>query len=186
MTASEGGGLWFYARIPEPSQKCSPTMPDSLWQQVELSNVTITGNKAREGGGIHVVGDDAPNSTKTNIRNSLVYGNEADLGPDCFTGAAQALTSFDYNAFKTLTQCKVSGQLAHNLVNKDPQLAPLADNGGFTQTQAIAQDGVAAILGRPGSCQDHDGQAIVVDQRGYQRPAGDRCDIGAFEVGAKP
>lgn len=185
-TTSEGGGLWLYGRLPPISNDCSPAMPKDLWQQVELSNVTITDNKAVTGGGVHMAGDASPNSTRTNVRNSLFYGNQATVGPDCFTGGVLHLASLDYNAFQTLEQCKVTGELAHNLVGQDPQVAPLADNGGFTRTQAIKKGSVAATLGRPGACQDHMGQSIQVDQRGYQRPAGARCDIGAFEAEAKP
>ncbi len=185
-TTSEGGGLWLCGRLPTISNECSPAMPKDLWQQVELSNVTITDNKALTGGGVHMAGDATPNSTRTNIRNSVVYGNQATVGPDCFTGGLLSLASLDYNAFQTLEQCKVTGELAHNLVGQDPQVAPLADNGGFTRTQAIKKGSVAATLGRPGACQDHMGQSIQVDQRGFQRPAGDRCDIGAFEAEAKP
>ncbi|MFT3777348.1 MAG: IPTL-CTERM sorting domain-containing protein [Ottowia sp.] len=54
----------------------------------------------------------------------------------------------------------------------DPQLAPLADNGGFSQTLAL-QAGSPAINAGSG--------CAAVDQRGVARPIGPACDIGAFE-----
>lgn len=184
-SSSQGGGLWLYAKLPSPSKDCAPAVPEHFWQQIELSNVTVTENAAREGGGVHVVGVAAGNHSKASIRNSIVYGNQALTGPDCFAGD-QLLTSFDYNIFQSLSQCNITGQVAHNLVGQDPELTPLAGNGGPTQTQAVPLDSIAAALGRPGDCLDHEGMVLAVDQRGYQRPVGGRCDIGAYEAGAKP
>lgn len=31
------------------------------------------------------------------------------------------------------------------------------------------------------ACVDHEGEPLRVDQRGYPRPSGSGCDIGAFE-----
>ena len=54
----------------------------------------------------------------------------------------------------------------------DPQLAALADNGGPTDTRALAQGSPAVDAGA--GCE-------ATDQRGVARPAGAACDIGAFE-----
>jgi hypothetical protein len=61
-------------------------------------------------------------------------------------------------------------------VNAEPLLAPLADNGGATETRALREtspaiDRIAPRLGCEGT----------VDQRGVRRPQGPACDIGAFE-----
>ncbi len=56
-------------------------------------------------------------------------------------------------------------------------IAPLADNGGFTQTHALLP-GSNAIDGAQGECSS-------TDQRGMPRPAGSRCDVGAFEAQAE-
>jgi CSLREA domain-containing protein len=56
--------------------------------------------------------------------------------------------------------------------NVDPQLQPLADNGGPTLTREIAPTSPAVDLY---SCEGR-------DQRGVLRPSGLRCDSGAFEV----
>jgi hypothetical protein len=56
--------------------------------------------------------------------------------------------------------------------NVDPLLGPLADNGGPTDTRALAQGSPAVDAGA--GC-------AATDQRGVARPAGGACDIGAFE-----
>jgi len=62
----------------------------------------------------------------------------------------------------------------------DPRLGPLQDNGGPTPTRALLP-GSPAVDAIPG-----DRCAMATDQRGFARPypAGGRCDIGAFELGA--
>jgi CSLREA domain-containing protein len=61
--------------------------------------------------------------------------------------------------------------------NADPQLGALQDNGGATQTEAIAA-GSPAVDAVPAS----GAGCPAVDQRGVLRPAGAACDIGAFEI----
>lgn len=39
--------------------------------------------------------------------------------------------------------------------------------------------------GTPGSCTDNLGAPITTDQRGFHRPFGAYCDIGAFEYQSK-
>jgi hypothetical protein len=52
-------------------------------------------------------------------------------------------------------------------------VGPLGDNGGPTQTHALA-DGSPAIDAATESCP-------TIDQRGVGRPIGGGCDVGAFE-----
>src|SRR3954453_21692603 len=58
----------------------------------------------------------------------------------------------------------------------DPQLGPLADNGGPTLTFAIPPTSPAAGAG-PASGAD----CPDTDQRGVARPQGSACDAGAYE-----
>ena len=53
------------------------------------------------------------------------------------------------------------------------KLGPLANNGGPTQTNALGS-GSVAINAATGNCPNN-------DQRGYHRPKGSACDVGAFE-----
>lgn len=63
-----------------------------------------------------------------------------------------------------------------DITNADPDLAPLASNGGPTPTMALLSASPAL---------DHGGTPSTgcppVDQRGVSRPQGPECDIGAFE-----
>jgi hypothetical protein len=70
------------------------------------------------------------------------------------------------------------------LVNVDPKLGPLQDNGGPTFTRALLPGGPAIDAVRIEKCTDSNANAITTDQRGVARPQGVACDIGAYEVKA--
>jgi CSLREA domain-containing protein len=57
----------------------------------------------------------------------------------------------------------------------DPELAPIADNGGPTLTEALLHGSPAIEAGDEDACP-------ATDQRGVARPQGELCDIGAFEA----
>lgn len=64
----------------------------------------------------------------------------------------------------------------------DPRL--LQNNGGPTLTVALLK-GSPAIDAIPiGDCVDQDKNTVKTDQRGFGRPAGAACDMGAYEFGA--
>jgi len=65
------------------------------------------------------------------------------------------------------------------LVNGDPKLGSLANNGGPTQTMALLAGSPAIHV--TGSCTDVFENAVTTDQRGLPRPQGKGCSIGAFE-----
>jgi len=56
----------------------------------------------------------------------------------------------------------------------DPLLLPVADNGGQTLTAALRPGSPALDTANPTYCPP-------TDQRGFKRPAGPGCDIGAYE-----
>lgn len=60
----------------------------------------------------------------------------------------------------------------------DARLGPLQDNGGLTLTHALLPRSPALDMG---ACTDPDGAPLLTDQRGFPRPQGAGCDIGAFE-----
>jgi len=62
-----------------------------------------------------------------------------------------------------------------DLVNVDPKLGPLADNGGPTLTHALLPGSPAINHIPAGDC------VVTRDQRGAFRPQGAGCDIGAYE-----
>ena len=68
-----------------------------------------------------------------------------------------------------------------DFVNDDPTIDPLADNGGPTDTHAIAYPDRPYNCAEGEDCSDIDLDYIYVDQRGAPRPYSSRCDFGSFE-----
>jgi hypothetical protein len=136
-----------------------------------LSNSTVAGNSADgRGGGIH-----EGSLGSLNVINTIIANN---AGGNCsiFSGS---FVSLGHNLSND-TSCPLSA--SGDLVNTDPQLGPLQDNGGPTLTHAL-QPGSPAIDAIPvGACTDKYGNPITTDQRGVVRPQGSACDIGAFET----
>lgn len=141
-------------------------------------NVTFSQNVADfdndgygDGGAIYAEGD------QFTLANTILYGNEDRSGeaPNCIG----EIISLGHNLLGNLTGCTVTGDTQTNMVNVNPLLDPLADNGGVTQTQKLRSNSPAI---------NHAGSAYcpATDQRGYLRPSGAACDIGAFEVQQLP
>jgi len=64
----------------------------------------------------------------------------------------------------------------------DPRL--LQNNGGPTPTVALLPGSPAVNAIAIGDCVDQNNSPVKTDQRGFGRPAGSACDMGAFELGA--
>ncbi len=147
-------------------------------------NTTISNNYGNLGGGIY-----GPNST-INSRNSIIAGNTVRFfssGPD-FIGT---VTSQGYNLVGKKDNS--SGWVATDLTGTiatplNPQLGPLADNGGPTQTLALLTGSPAINAGSNALAADPANNPLVFDQRGtgYPRIVGSSVDIGAFEVQCIP
>ncbi|HYP50943.1 MAG TPA: choice-of-anchor Q domain-containing protein, partial [Pyrinomonadaceae bacterium] len=144
-----------------------------------LNNVTIVGNIAGlAGGGIY-------NRTVMNsfdLRNSIIANN---TGGD----VVGTVTTFGNNLIGAASIG--SGFIDSDLLNQNPLLAPLANNGGQTQTHALLPNSPAVNAGNNcvvnGSCVGGSPfQPLTTDQRGsgFPRQFGANVDIGAFEVNA--
>lgn len=72
------------------------------------------------------------------------------------------------------------GLLASTLVNPNPMLGSLADNGGPTQTMALEPGSPALNVGDPTLLP----AGIIFDQRGmpYRRVVDGQLDIGSYQV----
>jgi parallel beta-helix repeat protein len=134
---------------------------------ITLANSTISSNTATtSGGGIFNNGGTAT------LKNTIVANSTT--GGDC---AGTALASNGNNLDSDGT-CGLAA--AGDLPNTDPQLGPLADNGGPTQTHAL-------LTGSPAIDAGNDAACPVTDRRGVARPIdGDEdgtatCDMGAYE-----
>lgn len=146
---------------------------------------TITGNVADsdadgngDGGGFAEAGASA-----VNFHNVINAGNQdlspvpADQSPDCLSGPA-FLPRYTLSTQPMGTgTCLTGVDPGTNQVVADPELGPLADNGGGTFTHALMPGSLAIDAGgsaAPDTCPP-------TDQRGTARPAGG-CDIGSFEL----
>lgn len=132
-----------------------------------VTNSTITGNS-----GVGVL-----NSRNATLQNTIIFDNG---GGDC--AFSQPITSSGNNLFGDTTCNSIAG-LA-DLVDTDPLLGPLQNNGGPTQTHGLLPGSPAIDAGGNATCP-------ATDQRGVLRPTdgdGDGtadCDIGAYEAAAQ-
>ncbi len=122
-----------------------------------LTSATLTGNSAHQGGGIDSASQDPVQfpyqpASRLAIENSLISGNRADRGRE--VANAGVAVSEGYNLFGYSQSSGVDGMtlLATDQV---PQvglnriLAPLANNGGPTQTHALVSGSPAINRGNP-------------------------------------
>ena len=158
---------------------------DALKGTLKLNGVTIASNTAGAdlagapaGGGI---ANHKP--ATTTIANSLIAGNHDAGGkaPDCLG----KLLSAGYDLIQAADGCKVRGIDTGTIIGKDPKLAPLANNGGPTQTMALLAGSPAIDAGNPAKPGSGKGACEITDQRGTPRGVNGAgkavCDIGAFE-----
>ncbi len=125
---------------------------------VLLTNTTVSSNTALTGGGIH-------NSDTAMLKNSIVANNS---GGNC----SGDITSAGHN-LDSGTTCGLSA--TGDLINTNPFLGPLQNNGGDTESHALLPGSPAIDAADNSACP-------ATDQRGVARPQGGVCDIGAYEV----
>lgn len=125
-----------------------------------LSHVTISGSG---------VGVRAAYSATISIVNSILANTT-----DCAVGNSTAAIDASYTLIGDPT-CGTHG--AGMIVNGDPLLGALQDNGGALWTRLPATGSPAIDSADAASC-------LVVDQRGVTRPQGSGCDMGAVETSA--
>ncbi|MFL6194729.1 MAG: choice-of-anchor Q domain-containing protein, partial [Thermoanaerobaculia bacterium] len=133
-------------------------------------NSTIAANSAGgAGGGLFV------QSGGASIEDSIVGDNTAGADNDLATGA-EASVDLRYTLVESPGAANINDN-GGNIFNQDPQLGPLGNNGGPTQTQVPAGTSPAIDAGDP---------AFVpppsTDQRGFQRVRNGRLDMGAVEI----
>ena len=156
---------------------------------VEVTGSTFSGNFAGDsGGGISnsgtlsvtdttfsggesVIGDGIYNEGGTATLRSTIVANNA--GGNC----GGSLTDGGYNIDDDGT-CGFTTATG-SLPDTDPLLDPegLQDNGGPTETIALQSDSPAVDLVGQEAC-----PPPATDQRGVERPQGEACDSGAYEL----
>ncbi len=138
---------------------------------VTLTNVTITGNHANEGGGVKTTGGGT-------VQNSIIYGNSGDVyGNNCRGSLASGGNNLIGSDLPNVCAFQA---LATDLVNIDPMLGPLQDNGGSTLTRALLIGSPAISAGNPGVPGTGGSTCLTTDQRGVARQEAG-CDIGAYQ-----
>lgn len=139
-----------------------------------ISNSTVFGNKDTGGGPGGVYSDSGPG-----LKSSIVASN---LPNDC---GGPAIISLGYNIASDAS-CGLTG--TGDMNSTDPLLAPLANNGGLTQTHAFTSNLSPAIdAGNSfGYTTDQRGLSRPVDLATPNAPGGDGADIGAFELQSTP
>jgi hypothetical protein len=113
------------------------------------------------------------------LTNNTILDNVLSGGGNCdgFFGYGFTFRDGGYNV-DSGTSCGFT-QATGSLSNTNPLLDPagLQDNGGRTQTIALQPDSPAVDLVGEGAC-----PPPTTDQRGVERPQGEACDSGAFEL----
>jgi hypothetical protein len=162
-TAGSGGGIWSNGT-------------SHLYNSTVASNTASTG----AGGGILV------NGGTFSLQSTLVAQNKHNtpaVAPDDISGAVTGL----YNlvgadgTISGITNGVGKNQVGTTAAPIDPKLAPLASNGGPTQTQAL-------LSGSPAKDMGFNPLALITDQRGtgFPRVSGLAADVGAFETSDAP
>ena len=141
-----------------------------------ITNCTFTANTAGTFGGANVVtGDGVSALTLTNT----ILSNDASAEISCAQSNAGSIVSGGHNIFFSFVGDTSCPTLASDLAD-DPLLGVLEVQGGRIATVA-PQTGSPAIDGGTGT------GCPATDQRGFERPQGLACDIGATEsCDAKP
>jgi len=157
-----------------------------------MTNNTISGNTAGDnGGGLY----NRNSAILTNVTLANNVAGEPETGPNIFVDtsllsirnsivayAAAEGNCFNSEGFLTSLGHNLEGgdtcgfNAAGDIINTDPLLGPLQDNGGDTPTRALMPGSPAIDAGDDAACPD-------TDQRGLPRPQGAACDIGAYEYG---
>lgn len=166
---------------------------------VNLVNVTISHNEAGlfQGGGV----SNTDQGTVTLLHVTIAYNSAVNGGAGVFNAGAGSTVEFK----STIVASNIGGNCAGNssttstgfnlesgntcgftgpgdLINTDPLLGPLQDNGGPTRTHALLDGSPAIDAADNVDCP-------ATDQRGAIRPMdGDNngsevCDIGSYEYG---
>ncbi|NIS83304.1 MAG: hypothetical protein GTO14_24600 [Anaerolineales bacterium] len=172
-TANTGGGIrnnWFLWLVnstvsgntlaPGPNRMGSAIY--NTGGQLMISFATITDNSGAGGSSALYIED----AGGVGISSSIIAEN---TGGDCgFSTSAPAITPSGNNLDS-------DGSCTGFTLSANPQLGPLADNGGPTQTHALLPGSPAFDGAAPFSC-------LPTDQRGVYRPQGAECDLGAYEL----
>jgi hypothetical protein len=136
-----------------------------------LTSCTLAANEASDGTALFDVG--TPGASPRRMKSTLIDG-------DC---SGEAFDSEGFNIESPGDTCGLE-QASDQTAAAELGIEALDDNGGPTETHALRANSIALDAIPELDCIDLEGQPLMVDQRGFPRPAGasSACDAGAFEL----
>ena len=155
---------------------------------VTIANATLDSNVADQGGATYVLAFSEASTTNVGIVNA-VFTNSTQASLDTTTDLVTETVSGTLHTEVLFGVVLESGTYEGAVLESDLNIgltvgpftiSALADNGGPTQTQALAADSFAIDIGFDPSGAIS-GPLGNIDQRGLTRPSGAGIDIGAFE-----
>ncbi|MEP6481397.1 MAG: choice-of-anchor Q domain-containing protein [Rhodoglobus sp.] len=157
--------------LPRPPRPGRPPTPFVPLLSTIISHSTIAGNSAHTSGGV------AATAQSLEIDNSIIAGSTSNNGqtPDDLDVESGGSFIATYSLIQNPKAGVVVPPASGNLVGVDPQLAPLANNGGPTKTRFLTPASPAYNAGDPAFV-----GAGLFDQRGQPRVS-QRVDMGAVE-----
>jgi CSLREA domain-containing protein len=153
--------------------------------RIKLFNSTIADNRVvvpnnipdgGVGGGVLITGTGV-----MVVQNALIADNTdsfhggLQVADDCYDlYASYNLYSFATNLIEATSYCNIDGNTSAVISGQSPKLGPLQNHGGSTWTRL-------PLTGSPAIDRGDDAACPPIDQRGWHRPNGLHCDIGAVE-----
>jgi len=128
-----------------------------------LDNVTFYDNSSSS----HGSGISNLTTSNPTIRNTIIW---SDAAP------GSTVYYHDAGSTPTVSDSLIQGGYPDgtNIIQDDPLLGTLSDNGGATETNPLQAGSNAIDAGNDANCP-------LTDQRGVERTYGQSCDIGAYE-----
>ena len=196
--ASDGGGISNGGQLTVSNSTSTANSAESgggifNGATLVITNSTVSGNTAAVAGGIYTSeGTDAimtnctvSGNTGGGLRGPMRVSNSV-VKDECLDDPALNPSSLDYNIESSGDTCGFGQPTDRVNVSADGlKLGPLQDNGGPTMTHALLTEPVASVaidVIPLEDCVDAESAPLMNDQRGFPRPVGDGCDVGAFEV----
>ncbi|MGH7571052.1 MAG: choice-of-anchor Q domain-containing protein [Gemmatimonadota bacterium] len=190
------GGIYNFGRITVSNSTISGNSAGSTTRgtggiinvgTAHFNNVTIYNNSSNARGDAQSSGGllSVDGSTRITLSNTIIAGNTRGGAANDCTGR---VTSYGYNLIQNADECTVTDIVAGNIIDRDPQLLPLAYNfGAATQSHLPASFSPAINAGHPqvgpgvsalGRCEARDQANMMRQLTG----SGRRCDIGSIEA----
>ncbi|MEH0092357.1 InlB B-repeat-containing protein [Vibrio metschnikovii] len=145
--------------------------PSSGSTLILIHSTLVNNHSSGWGGGI---GQESSSSNTHQIINTIISGNSSGLDANSADISVPVSQKMLYSHSVVGNRVVVNDETLDNLLNEDPLLGPLADNGGPTQTLALLSGSPAVGAGQSGS------SIPKKDQRGFWRVGS--VDVGAYQV----